>query len=104
MLRVLTAPLGKSTCGVRRARLPKAAHSLLHRDVERASIAIYESDIAVDGPACWQVRRLDDNGNEFEMAIVTPHCQAEALAVAFEARGHKQTYWAEPLDTRSSIC
>lgn len=79
-------------------------HILFHLGEERASVETYESNIGVDGPACWQVRRLDDNGNEFEVACVTSRCQAEAMALAFEARGHKQSYWAQALDTRSPIC
>lgn len=42
---------------------------------------------------CWQVWRLDDNGNEYEVAGLTSACKAEAMVEEFEARGHKQTYW-----------
>ena len=48
--------------------------------------------------ARWQVRRLDDNGNEFEVTRVATRAEAEAIAAAFEARGHKQSYWVAPVD------
>ena len=44
----------------------------------------------------WTVYRQDDNGNRF---VVQKHLsEEEALRVVqeFEARGHKQVYWAAP--------
>jgi hypothetical protein len=50
----------------------------------------------------WTVWRIDDNGNRF---IVREHLtkqDADRLVAEFEARGHKQTYWAEPDSHRAS--
>lgn len=44
----------------------------------------------------WCLLRLDDNGNRFVMRSGLSREQAEALARDYQARGHKQTYWAEP--------
>ncbi|WP_137885862.1 hypothetical protein [Pseudomonas sp. 2FE] len=43
----------------------------------------------------WCLLRLDDNGNEF--VVSRDHSQAEALSLAqaYQARGHKQLYWAQ---------
>ena len=48
------------------------------------------------GPTdCWAVWRTDDNGNTFLVRDRLSHDEANRLATEFEARGHKQTYWAE---------
>lgn len=50
----------------------------------------------------WCLLRLDDNGNRFVMRRQLTRAEAEALARDYQARGHKQTYWAEregPADT-----
>lgn len=44
----------------------------------------------------WQLLRLDDNGNRFVMRSGLTREEAEALARDYQARGHKQTYWAAP--------
>lgn len=44
----------------------------------------------------WCLLRLDDNGNRFVMRRGLTQEEAEALARDYQARGHKQTYWAEP--------
>jgi UDP-N-acetyl-2-amino-2-deoxyglucuronate dehydrogenase len=43
----------------------------------------------------WRVLRLDDNGNTFVIAEVASELDARAIANAFEARGHRQTYFVE---------
>jgi len=43
----------------------------------------------------WCLLRLDDNGNRFVMRRQLTRAEAEALARDYQARGHKQTYWAE---------
>ncbi|CAD5107038.1 hypothetical protein [Zestomonas carbonaria] len=48
------------------------------------------------GAADWCVLRLDDNGNQFLVRAGLDRAQAEALARDFAARGHKQSYWAQP--------
>jgi hypothetical protein len=44
-------------------------------------------------PDRWVVWRQDDNGNRFEVARKDSRADAEELATAMEARGHKQLYW-----------
>jgi hypothetical protein len=44
----------------------------------------------------WVVYRQDDNGNRFVVRRGLDRAEAEQLVAEFEARGHKQTYWAEP--------
>jgi hypothetical protein len=41
----------------------------------------------------WVVWRMDDNGNQFEIARFPSLEEAHKLAKEFESRGHKQTYW-----------
>ncbi|MBV2263389.1 MAG: hypothetical protein KUL79_07500 [Thauera sp.] len=43
----------------------------------------------------WALWRLDDNDNRFVVAVFARREEAEAAARAFEAHGHKQTYWVE---------
>jgi L-amino acid N-acyltransferase YncA len=44
----------------------------------------------------WTVYRQDDNGNRFVMEKHLSREEAEGVVAQFEARGHKQLYWAEP--------
>jgi hypothetical protein len=44
----------------------------------------------------WAVHRQDDNGNRFVVQTGLSRAEAERLVAVFEARGHKQVYWAEP--------
>jgi len=44
----------------------------------------------------WAVHRQDDNGNRFVVLEHLSHAGAVRLVAHFEARGHKQMYWAEP--------
>jgi hypothetical protein len=44
----------------------------------------------------WTVYRQDDNGNRFVVSTRLTREEAERLVTEFEARGHKQVYWAEP--------
>ena len=50
----------------------------------------------VSGGNSWSVWRQDEHGNRFEMARGLGCDAARAAAADFEARGHKQHYWAEP--------
>jgi hypothetical protein len=43
----------------------------------------------------WTVHRQDDNGNRFVVESGLSREEAERLVQVFEARGHKQLYWAE---------
>ncbi len=42
----------------------------------------------------WSVWRTDDTGNTFVVRENLTRADAERLVTEFEARGHKQTYWA----------
>ena len=44
----------------------------------------------------WSVWRQDDHGNRFEVRQGLSQADALRLVAEFEARGHKQSYWAEP--------
>jgi len=44
----------------------------------------------------WAVHRQDDNGNQFIVQTRLSRDEAERLVAEFEARGHKQVYWAAP--------
>jgi hypothetical protein len=44
----------------------------------------------------WTVYRQDDNGNRFVVQKHLSREEAERVVEEFEARGHKQLYWAEP--------
>ena len=44
----------------------------------------------------WTVHRQDDNGNRFVVQKGLTQAEAARLVALFEARGHKQLYWAEP--------
>jgi hypothetical protein len=46
-------------------------------------------------PQTWAIWRTDDNGNTFLVRSGLPHPEALRLVAEFEARGHKQLYWAE---------
>jgi hypothetical protein len=43
----------------------------------------------------WTVYRIDDNGNVFVVRDHVAHEEADRLVAMYEARGHKQMYWAE---------
>jgi hypothetical protein len=47
-------------------------------------------------PRTWAVWRQDDNGNRFVISAGHARVEAEQLCASFEARGHKQLYWAAP--------
>lgn len=48
----------------------------------------------------WRLMRLDDNGNEFEMARFDDKAEAERVRASFEARGHKQMYYLQAKDRK----
>ena len=56
-----------------------------------------EPSAAKDDPGAttWAVHRQDDNGNRFVVATGLSREEAERLVAVYEARGHKQIYWAE---------
>jgi hypothetical protein len=43
----------------------------------------------------WVVWRQDDNGNRVVVSRHASRDEAEQVATAFEARGHKQIYWVK---------
>jgi hypothetical protein len=59
------------------------------------------SDSPPEVPLClreqtWMVFRQDDNGICFVLQSGLSQEAAERMAAEFQARGHKQLYWAEP--------
>ena len=49
----------------------------------------------LDSRSNWTVYRIDDNGNTFVVREHISRAEAQRLVAEFEARGHKQMYWAE---------
>lgn len=47
----------------------------------------------ISSPGRWRLLRLDDNGNEFEVAVFDDPAQAHAARLAYELKGHKQLYF-----------
>ena len=47
------------------------------------------------GAHCWSVWRQDDNGNVTLVKEGLTRTEALRLTADLEARGHKQTYWAQ---------
>ncbi len=43
----------------------------------------------------WAVYRQDDTGNQYIVETGLSREKAETLVAMYEARGHKQLYWAE---------
>ena len=43
----------------------------------------------------WQLKRLDDNGNEYYMESFDSKVKAEERMTYFQNKGHKQTYFVE---------
>lgn len=52
--------------------------------------------MAEDETRQWAVWRRDDNGNEFLVRERLSEQEARRLVREFEAKGHKQSYWAQP--------
>jgi hypothetical protein len=76
---------------------PELEHAVFHLgiaagDVQRATAADGSPLVAPVSPSVVVMRR-DDNGNEREVTRVTNRCEADAVAAAYRAHGHKQTYW-----------
>lgn len=46
----------------------------------------------------WSVWRRDDHGHEFEVSRGHDEASARRRADELEARGHRQTYWAQPVE------
>lgn len=51
----------------------------------------------------WTVYRQDDHGNQFVVATQLSRDDAEQLVANYEARGHKQHYWAEGVGRESGV-
>lgn len=43
----------------------------------------------------WLLKRADDNGQTYVMQAFTSKEEAEAQALFYERKGHKQLYWVE---------
>ncbi|WP_394538908.1 hypothetical protein PRJ39_25835 [Lysobacter enzymogenes] len=86
--------------GCERVVLSVAADSAdTRRDLDDVlrHLGLSESELAAVrpglGPASWQLWRLDDNGNEFEMARFQTQGHAEWVGRQYQANGHRQTYF-----------
>lgn len=44
---------------------------------------------------CWEVLRIDDNGNEFQVAWGLSREDADAVLKELESTAHKQHYWIQ---------
>jgi hypothetical protein len=73
------------------AYLPKIQESVM--DACRTVIDRFEP--FAYPPGNWTVYRIDDNGNEFVVQAHIDEDTANRIVAEFEARGHKQTYWAQ---------
>ena len=72
------------------ANQPDLAHIAFHLEVPVDMMSLWTD--RAPKPAVI-LMRTDDNGNDVEVKRLTNRCEAAALARAYEARGHKQTYW-----------
>lgn len=61
------------------------------------------ADADSDLKRAWTVYRIDDYGNVFTVQNDLSREEATRLVAEFEARGHKQMYWAENSLTEVSI-
>jgi hypothetical protein len=61
--------------------------------IERPGVPDEAAPWVGEPPGRWIVWRQDDNGNRFEVVRKDSRAEAEEVAAAMEARGHKQTYW-----------
>lgn len=52
---------------------------------------------AAPSPASWRLWRQDDHGNEAVVADFATRAEAEAACAEYEAKGHHQHYWVEPV-------
>jgi hypothetical protein len=51
------------------------------------------TDPALGRSGRWTVWRQDDNGNQYEVSQHNTRAEAESVASAMDASGHKQTDW-----------
>jgi ferredoxin len=71
-------------------------HALLERGV---AFDQFRSDTAIRYR--WCVWRQDDNANRFTLDVGLSEQAARRMADAYQLRGHKQLYWAEPMTLRN---
>jgi hypothetical protein len=69
-------------------RIQDAVFEVCRAVIDRFGAAAYP-------PGNWTVYRIDDNGNEFVVESHIDEDAANRIVTEFEARGHKQTYWAQ---------
>ena len=62
----------------------------------------FDPALRFHAPRSFLLVRQDDNGNRFEVKSFTSQCEAHTAVRAFEALGHKQTYWIEHLGSKST--
>ncbi len=69
-------------------KIQEAVFDVCRKVIDRFAATAYP-------PGNWTVYRIDDNGNEFVVEEHIDEDTANRLVAEFEARGHKQTYWAQ---------
>ena len=66
-------------------------------DIALAQLGVAETDLLWVQPYLgsprWQLWRVDDNGNEFEVARFQSESYAKWIRSKYEAKGHKQFYF-----------
>ena len=78
------------------ANHPELHHLLFHLGLHVVAITRWAPDPTRVGERLWTLCRQDDNGHRHVVDNYTSRCEAESVAAAFAARGHKQLYWVEP--------
>jgi hypothetical protein len=48
-----------------------------------------------DRASAWQLKRQDDNGNQYTVETFDSEEEAKNMLAYYERKGHKQTYWVE---------
>ncbi|UOF15040.1 hypothetical protein IEQ11_25590 [Lysobacter capsici] len=65
-------------------------NALAHLCLDQSELLAIQPEL---GPARWWLWRVDDHGNEFEMARFQSRGYAEWVRTKYAAKGHKQLYY-----------
>lgn len=88
------------TVGARRHQeywIPAAEQEELHQNLIGTIEVLASFRGAPEEAGGWVLCRQDDHGIRYEVERFTDRAAAEAARESFEARGHKQLYWVEPV-------
>lgn len=64
--------------------------------IDERDVVYLDPRVQVATLPVWQLWRLDDNGNEFQMETFRSRAKALETQARFEARGHRQSYFVRP--------